>query len=255
MKSTASRTWAVRRRRTLWWRRGPAQVALKSMGAGPVGGGVGMKKISARLLLSMACVMLASTSRAAESNYAVKSPDGRIEVRVHATDRVKYDVLLNGKALLQDSTLSINVDHNTLGANPRVTSAKERTVNQVLEPVIRQKFAKIHENYNEIRLEMEGGYAVTFRAYNEGAAYRLETTLRQSEVKIYSEEANFAFAGDYNVYYPQEESFFSHNERRYVALHMKEIAPAAIASLPAVVDAEGVKVAITESDAQDYPSL
>src|SRR5205807_479725 len=121
-----------------------------------------------------------------ESNYAVKSPDGRIEVRIRATDRIKYDVLLNGKPLLQDSTLSVKVDQKSLGMNPKVLSAKERSVDQVLEPVVRQKFAKIRENYKEIRLEMESGYAVTFRAYNEGAAYRLETSLKQEQVKIYS---------------------------------------------------------------------
>src|SRR5215471_11232157 len=112
---------------------------------------------------------IVNTARA-QGNYSVKSPDGRIEVRIRTADRIKYDVVLNGKALLQDSDLSINIDHTTLGANPKVTAHKERSANQVLEPVVRQKFAKIRENYNELRLEMEGGYAVVFRAYNEGTA-------------------------------------------------------------------------------------
>ena len=63
---------------------------------------------------------------------------------------------------------------------------------------------------------MEGNYAVVFRAYNEGAAYRFETSLPQNEVKVYGEEVSLHFAGDYTVYYPQEESFFSHNERKYL---------------------------------------
>ncbi len=36
---------------------------------------------------------------------------------------------------------------------------------------------------------------------------------------------------------------------------LSEIAPTALATLPAVVDAEGVKVAIAESDVEDYPGL
>ena len=52
-----------------------------------------------------------------------------------------------------------------------------------------------------------------FRAYDEGVAYRFETALARPEVKVCGEEARFAFAGDYTVYYPKEESFFSHNER------------------------------------------
>src|SRR5207253_9953798 len=109
---------------------------------------------------------------------------------------------------------------------------------------------------NELRLDMEGGYAVVFRAYNEGAAYRLETSLPQQQVKVYGEEANFNFPSDFIVFYPQEDSFFSHNERRYVPQHLRDIAPAFIATLPAVVDVgEGAKLAIAESDLEDYPGL
>ena len=89
-------------------------------------------------------------------------------------------------------------------------------------PPVRQKFAKIRENYNELRLTMDGNYAVVFRAYNEGVAYRLETSLPQTEVKVYGEESSFNFPGDYPVYYPQEESFFSHNERTLPAREFED---------------------------------
>ena len=103
---------------------------------------------------------------------------------------------------------------------------------------------------------MEGNYAIVFRAYNEGVAYRLETSLPQSEVKVYGEEVSLNFAGDYNVYYPKEESFFSHNEREFLYLPLKDIPPTSLASLPAVVVSnDGVKLAIGESDVEDYPGL
>src|SRR5882762_9689218 len=208
-----------------------------------------------RVALAFACMLGLVSSARTQTSYSLKSPDGRIEIHVRATERIRYDLVLKDKVLLQDSDLSINIDHNTLGVNPKVVAHKERSSNQVLEPVVRQKFAKIRENYNELRLEMEGGYAVVFRAYNQGAAYRLETSLSQNEVKVYSEEASFNFAGSHTVYYPQEESFFSHNERKYLPQAMNQIAPTAIASLPALVDVDGVKVAIAESDVEDYPGL
>lgn len=191
----------------------------------------------------------------AQSAYTLRSPNQRIEVKIRAGDRIQYDVVVNGKALLRDSTASINIDHTVLGRNLAVKSARERSVDQVLEPTVHQKFARIREHYNELRLETDGPLAVIFRAYDEGVAYRLETTLPQNQVKVYNEEAAFRFAGNYKVFYPQEESFFSHNERLYVARPLAEIPPAAIASLPAVVDADGIKVAIAESDVEDYPGL
>lgn len=193
----------------------------------------------------------------AQSSYDLRSPDKQIEVRIRTAHGVHYDVLLDGRALLQDCTLSMDVDHKVLGREVKVVQAKERHSEQILLPVVRQKFAKIRDNYNELRVDMEGGYAVVFRAYNEGVAYRFETSFPDQQVKVYSEQANFQFPTDFLVFYPQEDSFFSHNERRYVpAQHLSEIAPAFLASLPAVVDTgEGSKVAIAESDLEEYPGL
>ena len=208
-----------------------------------------------RTLLVLAPLLCLLGDAMAQSGYSLRSPDKRIEVRIRIGDRLRYDVLLNGKTLLQDSTLSINIDQKTLGLEPKVKATKQRSYDQLIEPPVRQKFAQLRENYNELRLDMEGGYAVLFRAYNEGAAYRLETSLPQNQVKIYNEEVSLNFIDNYSVYYPQEESFFSHNERQYIPRPLKEIAPAAVATLPAVVDANGVKIAVAESDVEDYPGL
>src|SRR5205823_1540434 len=204
----------------------------------------------------LAFLAVASTALAAQSSYDLKSPDTRIEIRVRTSGQLRYDVLLRGNALLENSTLSLDVEHKKLGLQPKVNSAKQRSNDQVVEPVVRQKFAKIRDRYNELRLTMEGGYAVVFRAYNEGVAYRFETTLADKQVKIYGEEANFNFARNAVVYYPQEDTFYSHNERKYLPQHLSELLPTYLATLPAVADVGGgAKLAIAESDLGDYPGL
>jgi len=215
-----------------------------------------MKNPAWKVSLLAIAILGAASGLLAQSSYDLRSPNNKIEIRIRTAHGIRYDVLLNGQALLEHCTLSLDVDHKTLGREAKVMQSKERSVNDVLEPVVRQKFAKIRENFNEIRLEMDGEYAVVFRAYNEGAAYRLETSLPQQQVKIYGEEVNFRFPSNFVAYYPQEDSFFSHNERRYVPQKLSEIAPAFLATLPAVVDAgNGVKVAIAESNVEDYPGL
>lgn len=207
------------------------------------------------LSLLVSAIILAGNA-AAQASYDVRSPDGRIEIRIRTANQVRYDVLLKGRELLENCTLSLDVEHKKLGEDPKVINARERSYDQIVEPTVRQKFARIRDNYNELRLTMEGGYAVVFRAYNEGAAYRLETSLPEKQVKVYGEEASFNFPFDYVVYYPQEDSFFSHNERKYLPQRLHEIAPQFIASLPAVVDVlEGTKIAIAESALEDYPGL
>src|SRR5258708_15158275 len=206
-------------------------------------------------LLLVSMLWLVSDARA-QASYDLRSPDNRIELRIRTAKSIRYDVLLEGRPLLQDCTLSLDVDHKTLGLEPKIIKSKERSYDQVIEPPVRQKFAKIRDNYNELRLEMESGYAVVFRAYKEGAAYRLETSLPKQQVKIYGEEVSFRFPSKFLTYYPQEDSFFSHNERRYVPQRLREIAPEFIATLPAVVRVGvGAKLALAEWDVENNPGL
>ncbi len=215
-----------------------------------------MSSFLVKVLCVMVIFMAAVAGAGAQSSYDLRSPDNRIELRIRTADRVHYDVLLNGRALLENCTLSLDVEHRKLGIAPKVLDARQRSNDQIVRPTIRQKFAQLRDAYNELRLSMDGGYAVTFRAYNEGIAYRFETSLPQQQVKVYGEESNWNFPQDSIVYYPQEDSFFSHNERKYTAQHLSEIIPAYIATLPAVVDVgQGAKVAIAESDVHEYPGL
>ena len=213
-----------------------------------------MKAFTALLLLMFVAVIMQKAT--AQSSYDLRSPDGRIEVRIRTSGQIQYDVVLKGRAVLEKSALSLDVDHKKLGTQPKVIDAKRRSHDEEVVPVVRQKFAKIRDHYNELRLSMDSGYAVVFRAYNEGVAYRFETSIPQEKVKVYAEEAAFNFSANDIVYYPQEDSFFSHNERKYLPQHLSEIAPEFLATLPAVVDVgEGAKVAIAESDVESYPGL
>jgi alpha-glucosidase len=213
-------------------------------------------KTPALLLLSLLFLPAFIGQAASQSSYDLRSPDHRIEIRIRTSRRLTYDVVFKGRAVLENCTLSLDVEHKKLGLDPKVIDTKTRSSDQVVEPVVRQKFAKIRDRYNELRLNMEGGFDVVFRAYNEGAAYRFEISTPHEQAKIHGEEAGFNFPSNFVVYYPQEDSFFSHNERKYLRQHLSEIAPEFLATLPAIVDiGDGAKVAIAESDVDSYPGL
>src|SRR5215207_9068293 len=110
-----------------------------------------------RTLLSLIALLFLTAGAAAQpSDYRVLSPNRRIELRVGTAGRVRYDVLVNGKTLLRDSTLSIDIGRRVLGLNPRVKDAKPRAHDAWVEPVVRQKSARLRDAYNELRLEMDG---------------------------------------------------------------------------------------------------
>jgi len=214
------------------------------------------KLIGLVILLALPTLYTTKARASLASTYDLSSPNGHIQIKIQAGERITYDIAVNSKTVIRNATLALDIDHTNIGANPKVNGTKNDTVERDIECPVPQKSAKIHEAYKELRLEMAGNYAVVFRAYNEGVAYRFETTLSQNAVKVYNEDVSLNFAGDYNVYYPKEESFFSHNEREFLYVALKNIPATSIASLPAVVDTgEGIKLIIGESDVDDYPGL
>jgi len=73
---------------------------------------------------------------------------------------------------------------------------------------------KIHDQYNELRLNMEGGYAVVFRALQRRRGLSIRDSHAQEKVKIYGEESAFNFPRTSSSITRWKKVFFSHNERK-----------------------------------------
>src|ERR1017187_42071 len=110
------------------------------------------------LLLFLLFVTLLIENAAAQSSFDLRSPDGRIEIKIRTAGQIRYDVVLKGRAVLENSTLSLDVEHKKLGVQSKVIGAQQRSSDQIVEPVIREKFAKIRDHYNELKLNLAGDY-------------------------------------------------------------------------------------------------
>jgi alpha-glucosidase len=214
-----------------------------------------LRALAASLLLAWGG-LTAPPSDLAARVQRLSSPDGRIEIVVRADKQLSYDVSWKGHPLLARATLALDIDHVRLGLAPVLVKTTRRSTDARVEPPVRQRAATLVDRYNELRLDYEGGYAVVFRAYDQGIAYRFETALAAPNVKVFAEEAGFNFADAETSYYPLEESFFSHNEQLFQRLELAKITPVMRATLPAVIETgAGPKVAIAESDLEGYPGL
>jgi alpha-glucosidase len=86
-------------------------------------------------------------------------------------------------------------------------------------------------------------------------AYRWVTAL-PGEITVVSENVTLAFAGDHLVYFPEETSLLSHQERLYKKLKISDITAGRFSSRPAMVQLpDGGKVVVTEADLFDYPGM
>jgi alpha-glucosidase len=186
----------------------------------------------------------------------VVSPNGALVVTLGIDGQLTWSVALRGGQILRPSRIAMTLDGGRiLGEKPVVSGTAVRAADTTLKPVVRIKRAEIRDHYNERRVDFAGGYAILVRAYDDGVAYRWVTTL-PGDVTVVTEEATLAFAEDHLVYFPEETSLLSHQERQYKRLTLTEISPGRFSSLPAMVEMPGgVKVVITEADLFDYPGM
>ncbi len=191
----------------------------------------------------------------AEDGLNLTSPDGTIKVAVTVDKEVSYSVSVDGKEVLMPSRLSLQIDKKLdLQHKPKVVEVKRRSVDQVLEPEVRVKSATIRDHFNEMTLVFDNQYAVAFRAFDNGVAYRYETSL-PDQVTVNAELVEYVVGPDSHVYYPEEDGFYSHNERSYIYQPIGAIGKKKLASTPALVATGAVKLLITESDLRDYAGL
>lgn len=189
-------------------------------------------------------------------SFELSSPDKKLRITIEVKDKTSYAVELDGRQILAPSTLSMTLGNGIIpGTNSKVRKQLRKTVDEIVTPVVQTKSKEIRNNYNELTLQFSGNYSIVFRAFNDGVAYRFVTGFKDS-ILVKSEEVNYNFPGEYASFFPEEQGFQSHNERIYKYLDLKNIGEKTKGSTPALIDTKtGVKIAISESDLEDYAGL
>jgi len=211
-------------------------------------------KISTSLVIVFLISILSSLINAEEKNYSLTSPNGSIKLEISVKEFITYSVNYNDKQLISPSKIFIKIDDDLLGKNPEVLNDETKEIKEILKPEVKVKSAVIEDHYKMLKINFKGDYSLIFRVYNDGIAYRFVTSIDKN-IKVNEENIEFNFAEDFNIYFPEEESFFTHMERIYLHQKISEIDSNKFSSIPALVDCGNIKIAITEADLFDYPGF
>jgi alpha-glucosidase len=205
------------------------------------------------LILTLFAIFSAALSFA--KDYKVSSPDGKISLNVSVETGIKWSVAREGKELFTNSKIAmILADGKVLGENEKVRKTEVRSLNEIIKPVVANKRSVIADNCNVLTITFSSGFALQFRAYNDGVAYRFETTLK-NEITVKNEISEFVFPSGSHSWYPLETGFMSHNERTFIYSLLDTLVNKHLASLPTLFQVNGADVLITESDIDDYPGM
>ena len=143
-----------------------------------------------------------------------------------------------------------------MGEKPHLTGHKASPVNRTFRPVVAFKFEEIRDRCNMLRLDFRGGWAVEFRAYDDGMAYRFVTALGH-DIEVLSEKVAIRFPNDYTAVVQQPGGFKTAYEEPYSLIETNGWKPGdPMSVLPVLIDTrQGYKLLLSESALSDYPCM
>lgn len=206
-------------------------------------------------LFTLLCTLMLACAAEAKTVEAA-SPDGNLRLAVDVADRITYGLWSGEDKILENCTLSLTLADRTLGEKPRLRSVKRSSADEVLERRNPTKNASVRNRYNAVRLNFAGGYAVEFRLFDDGAAYRFVTSL-PGEVEVMGEACRLGFPAGSEAWLSEVDGFRSMYEEPYTRVATAEYDSAdRMSYLPVLVGMPGgKKVLLAESGVRDYPCM
>lgn len=206
--------------------------------------------------LSFLLFVAIALNASADKKLSLKSPDGTIGVDVTVGKNISYEVSADGNVLLNNCVIALQTSKSTLGENPKLKSVKRTSKDEEIRREVAIKNTLVRNHYNAMTLNMSGGYAVEFRAFDNGVAYRFITS-GKGTMDVMNETCHIGFAGDYQAHITRTNSFRTSCESEYTHIKTSEIKSSDdMIYLPMLIETDkNYKLFFSESDLIDYPCM
>jgi len=215
-----------------------------------------------RKFLSVFCFLTISSACWPADTLQVRSPSGKICVKVWMERQLKYSISYHDRSILLPSSIDMLLEKKQgLSFNNAIRSAKVRKIKEQIISPVPEKRKIIPDIYSLLSVSFRRPYIVEFRVYDDGVAYRIITLFKDS-IYVENEVAEFSFPGKNSAYFPQVEKrpdadiFHTSFEQEYPLRRLDTIPIGAVAYNPVLIVPDGnPKIAVTESDLEDYPGM
>lgn len=212
-----------------------------------------MHKLAVTLILFLG---LSSQLCATDKPIDLTSPNGELKVSISFGDKIYYSVSGNNQDIFTKNHLALILKDGALGENPVLSSVKRTKGEELIKPYISLKFSTVKSNYNDLLMTFKGNYAVEFRAFDDGIAYRFITS-KKGDAEIMNEDFSVSFPDNYLLHVQQNNGFKSAYEELYQHIESSSWKKTdKMANLPVLIDTKKqYKILISESDLSDYPGM
>ncbi len=199
---------------------------------------------------------------AKDDTLTLYAPSGSMYVKVWMGKQLSYEVIHKDRQIVAPSVIDLVLANGqSISADLKIKSSSVKKVREQIVSPVPEKRRIIPDVYNQLTLQFRKPFGVEFRAYDDGIAYRIFTSFKDS-VTVKEEVALIAFPGDPSVYLPEmaarhrQDIYVTSFEHNYRLSKLKDVAQEKVAYVPVLVMPEAnPKIAIVESDLEDYPGL
>lgn len=215
-----------------------------------------------RLPVMIVLLVQITTGLFAQDSTLVYSPDKKIILTVKYHGRISYTIKYDDKVILQPSAINLFIKGQpSISDNIKIISKKTAQVDEKIVSPVPEKRRIIQDIYNQLTLKFSQPYSLLFRVYNDGVAYRIITRFTDSVI-IQNEEAVFSFEPGKKILLPlidpgqRADRYHTSFEELYQLKPIDSLTSGSFAYTPVLAGTgKEVKIAITESDLQDYPGM
>ncbi len=223
-----------------------------------------IKKAMLRAVVLILGILWGLNASVSAKEFTLISPDGKLVVSIEIGEQLTYSLKHEGQLLLKPSPLSMTLSTGEIwGSKARLQTSKQRRVDEkIISPLYKKSL--IRDHYNELALSFKGQWAVEFRAYDDGLAYRFIST-KKEKYNIQREEVAYQFPADLKAIVPFvtsgkdgdfESQYPNSFENLYTEATISALNKGRLLFLPALVKFDGGKcLLISESNLESYPGL
>ena len=201
-----------------------------------------------------------ATCSAWATAYSVKSPDGLNEIVLNVEQNVNLSIIRNNTLIVSPTEIALELQGGEkLGVTPRVKEMQTRTIDEVIKTPFYKK-SQIVSKGNQKTIVFEENYSITLAAFDDGVAYRWETS-RPGEITIINEKTGLVAAKDDHVYITYGNGDFKGDrlqvswENLYTDGPLSSVDPKQLIFLPLYMQTDAGVLVMSETDLIDYPGM